>query len=950
MGCCNSVYAQRPRLHVVVVNLEKRPIAGVSLSIKGSNVTSELTDKMGRTQLQIPSGVLPGETICLRMSHGPKGMLVISPLDGCVVIPLPKNSSPFVVSIVLSRHGDASVLREDLERSKREFVAAATRVSRELYSLGKYKEAVKSYREALTIHNDDPEILTGLGQALTKLGNYKEAETTLIRARDIGEKNLGPEHSSVAKTLQSLGSLYHEQGRFAEADALYRRALAIINRLTGPASPALATTLNSLGAVSADKNDFSQAKVFFEQAIAVLDKARLAESSEMASTLNNLANVYRDLGNIVQAEELYQRALSILRKTAGPEHPQFALLLDNLGALYMARGDYRKAEPLLNQALTIREKMAGIDDVAMAYSLHNIAMLHLNQGNYQKAEPYLLRSLEIRKAALGSDSPDVAYVLSNLGDLYSMKGDFLRAEPLYRRALESLERVDERPGSAAIMKRLARLYTSIDAYNTAASLYANVLEIQETLFGNNLELASTLDDYAELLLKMNRREEASRLAERANLIKGNNPIKGTNPSEPLFKNSYALLIGESSYKNWPSLPGARRDIQEVEEILKDHGFEVTVIMDPTRQQFDETISNFRRMMDTSNQSRFLFYFKGHGYTEINNGIELGYIVPADAPLPNEDRGGFTAKAISMNEMETIARVIAPSHALFLLDSYFSGSHFRTMRGVPETIIERAKLPVRLFITAGTDNQSVPDKSIFREAFVKALRGEADRNRDRFVTGTELGEYIMDYVSEQSGGRQTPRYAKINDPRLDQGDFIFNLPGQAQPFKSFLLDSQYYPSGLMGDVVNQGGKVTLAKETATVEGRPVVSTKIDYKRGRTGWAGIYWQHPDGNWGDKIGFSLVGAKKISFYAKGERGGEIVEFKSGGIRTEGKPYQDSFMKSTGEVVLTTTWTKYTIDLSDLTEKHLSSVIGAFCWVAKGGFDKDGRLVTYIVDLKVE
>jgi hypothetical protein len=45
-----------------------------------------------------------------------------------------------------------------------------------------------------------------------------------------------------------------------------------------------------------------------------------------------------------------------------------------------------------------------------------------------------------------------------------------------------------------------------------------------------------------------------------------------------------------------------------------------------------------------------------------------------------------------------------------------------------------------------------------------------------------------------------------------------------------------------------------------------------------------------------------------------------------------------------------KYVIDLSELSDQELSSVIGAFAWVAVGGYDKEGRLVTYLADLKVE
>jgi hypothetical protein len=330
---------------------------------------------------------------------------------------------------------------------------------------------------------------------------------------------------------------------------------------------------------------------------------------------------------------------------------------------------------------------------------------------------------------------------------------------------------------------------------------------------------------------------------------------------------------------------------------------------------------------------------------------LGYIVPSDAPRPEVNEAALKTTAISMNEMETLARIVSPSHVLFVFDSCFSGTLFTTMRGVPEPIQGRLNTPVRQFITAGTASQKVPDQSLFRQAFIKGLEGAANRNRDKYVTGTELGEYLYEYVSTYSKGAQTPQYGAINDPALDQGDFIFILPqAPSESFKPFPLASAYAPSGFMGDLETNGDRNTVSKQAGTIEGRSSATTRIEYRRGNKGWAGIFWQHPDRNWGDKIGFSLVGAKKISFYAKGERGGEIVEFKSGCIASEGKPYQDRFCKTTGEVVLTTSWTKYVIDLSDLNENQLTSVIGGFCWVATGGFDKEGRIVTYIGDLKAE
>ncbi len=58
-----------------------------------------------------------------------------------------------------------------------------------------------------------------------------------MRALRIYEAALGPEHPSVAASLNNLANLYESQGKYAEAEPLCQRALAICERVLGPAHP-----------------------------------------------------------------------------------------------------------------------------------------------------------------------------------------------------------------------------------------------------------------------------------------------------------------------------------------------------------------------------------------------------------------------------------------------------------------------------------------------------------------------------------------------------------------------------------------------------------------------------------------------------------------------------------------------------------------------------------------
>ena len=157
-------------------------------------------------------------------------------------------------------------------------------------------------------------------------------------------------------------------------------------------------------------------------------------------------------------------------------------------------------------------------------------------------------------------------------------------------------------------------------------------------------------------------------------------------------------------------------------------------------------------------------------------------------------------------------------------------------------------------------------------------------------------------------------------------------------------NHFAPSGWMGDYgdikIDDGWKDNPADGLTCI--------KVSYSAHGTqgaNWAGVYWQHPANNWGDKPGgFDLSNMKKLSFWARGDKGGEkIAEFKVGGITGE---HGDSDSASIGPVVLTKDWKKYTIDLSD---KNLSHVVGGFCWSANRDDNPHGFTI-YLDEIRYE
>jgi hypothetical protein len=174
------------------------------------------------------------------------------------------------------------------------------------------------------------------------------------------------------------------------------------------------------------------------------------------------------------------------------------------------------------------------------------------------------------------------------------------------------------------------------------------------------------------------------------------------------------------------------------------------------------------------------------------------------------------------------------------------------------------------------------------------------------------------------------------------------PKEAKPFNKFTVyqdknsRNHFTPSGYMptGECL----KLDENWQQDCKEGKTCIKIVYDTicsAKSRQ-WAGIYWLNPPDNWGDrKGGFNLTGAKKLVFWAKGEKGGEqISEFKVGGIGSS-RDYPDSDTVIIGPVILSKEWKEYSIDLRD---RDLSYISGGFAWAANA--DSNPNSCTFFLD----
>jgi hypothetical protein len=363
----------------------------------------------------------------------------------------------------------------------------------------------------------------------------------------------------------------------------------------------------------------------------------------------------------------------------------------------------------------------------------------------------------------------------------------------------------------------------------------------------------------------------------------------------LYRDYHALVIGISNYENWPKLPNAASDAREVAMKLAELGFQVKTVYNPTSNEIKKAFNELVYRIGSVEDRAILLYFAGHGETEtLADNTKMGYIIPRDCPMIKKDPMGFSECAISMRDIESISMKIKSRHVIMLFDSCFSGSLFTVVRSTPDDIAEKTTLPVRQYITAGREDEQVPDRSTFKRLFLIGLDGEADLTKDGYITGSELGMYLADKVVNYTRRAQHPQYGKINNPSLDRGDFVF------VPLKGTVAGSvEQRPQGTMTEEAKQAPiqhSSGRSKHLAALASPafPATGTRYSYAVQRLGerWTDQYVVLGEGiRNGKKVYQVKLEGKNEFFIYDLKTGNWMCTVLDGKIVGNAEPYEDIF-----------------------------------------------------------
>lgn len=368
------------------------------------------------------------------------------------------------------------------------------------------------------------QLLYKVGYYLWERHQYLEAEPFLQCALTIREFVMGKENLDVAQTLNLLGVIYGREDKYDQAVQLLERALASRKKFLDQDNPKVAESLHDLASNFLKQGKIFQAEQYILEAIAIRKKVLGLEDLNTARSLGTLGKIYNLQGKYIQAEQIERQVLAIQEKLLGLEHPDVARSLSNLAVATAYLGNDSEAEQLRRRALTILEKIVGREDPLLVYTLNGLAQSLYMQGKFIQARTLANRALKILERTYGPLHFDISYSLTVLASTYEAQKDYRKAESLLQRAKAIREKVrgQDHYELAYTLNSLGQLYFQQSKYIQAEPFFQQALAIYEKAFGPEYahpQARLILQNYALLLRRIKRKDEAVELETRAEMIR-----------------------------------------------------------------------------------------------------------------------------------------------------------------------------------------------------------------------------------------------------------------------------------------------------------------------------------------------------------------------------------------------------------------------------------------------
>lgn len=321
----------------------------------------------------------------------------------------------------------------------------------ELYRVGKYEEAINTYKQALASRDIEPGSVNwaisqiGLGASLLSIDDDDAGAEILFEVDLSRDEKLPLEVQAYLKFY--LAWAYSVQGNQQKRRQSYQEGLTIAQNANDPQRIALLSL--GLSYVLRSNGENNEALLYANQAIS--DFRKTNDSYFLIQSLLSAARYNQSLSKYAESEVLLLEAVSLNNSIDNDD--LLESLYDQLGELFKVSGKYDQSILYFNKRLKLAEKKGSALKISNAYN--DIGAVYSYMGDGASALKFYNRSLDYRKNAGIKANP---IILSNVALVYQSLNEYTLAQDLFLDALSIFEENENKYWIPKTLEHLADLY------------------------------------------------------------------------------------------------------------------------------------------------------------------------------------------------------------------------------------------------------------------------------------------------------------------------------------------------------------------------------------------------------------------------------------------------------------------------------------------------------------
>ena len=287
--------------------------------------------------------------------------------------------------------------------------------------------------------------------------------------------------------------------------------------------------------IAAERDQAAQARERAE-----MERGRAEEVSTFLVNLFKLSDPEENRGNQVTARELLDSGAQRLQAALQDQPAVKAALLATVGAVYDSLGQYRDAVPILEESLSLQHAS---HDRSQLDTLLELARARSGAGDLGGAESPLNEALRLALAAFGDNSRETGRTFWAYGRLRQKQGQFAAAKDYYTRGLNLLE-TDHAPMTdiASLLDDLAQVYLHEKQWALANQAYERALDLDRRMLGEDSpRVATQLHNLAVVAQNMGNLRQAEALYREA-IAREDRELGGEHPETFRARGNYGLLL------------------------------------------------------------------------------------------------------------------------------------------------------------------------------------------------------------------------------------------------------------------------------------------------------------------------------------------------------------------------------------------------------------------------